>query len=104
MCAHLATSYRSLGDKITLKEAVVLRIFLALISEPEGEMLDRTMNRSDGPVAQTVNVNWRQQLEEIGAGDLFEQLVQSLTASLDRANGGGSDTGSEPKAEGQPGG
>lgn len=95
MCMGLAANYRSLGDKVTLKEAVALRIFLDMISVPHMGELETVMTRADGPVTQTINVNWREQLEQLGYGDLFEQLVQFFASRLPGADGGGSDTRGE---------
>lgn len=53
----LAKELLKVGDGVTLKEAVVLRVYGALLFDPQPGLLNAFMERAEGKVAQTVNVN-----------------------------------------------
>ncbi len=46
-----------LGDKLTIKEAVVARVYASLLFEPSGSLLDKVMERMDGKVPQPVEAS-----------------------------------------------
>jgi hypothetical protein len=52
-CHSIAGQLAGIGDKITLKEAVVMRVYSALLFEPSGSLLEKAMDRMDGKVPQS---------------------------------------------------
>lgn len=99
----LVKQLMTLGGGITLKQAVVLRVYAALLFEPDARLLNAFMDRAEGKVAQPVVLEWRKQLEAKGldAGAIFERLVQAAAAEFSRADAGGSDPGSRAPDAGQ---
>lgn len=99
-CRAVAGKLAAIGDQVTLKEAVVLRVYAALMFDPDARLLNAVMDRDEGKVSQPIAVEWREQLTQAGidessAAELFEQLVQSAASRIAGDVGGG-DTGSDP--------
>ncbi len=46
-----------LGDKMTVQEAVVARVYAALLFEPSGSLLDKVMERMEGKVPQPLQLS-----------------------------------------------
>lgn len=64
-CRSIASTLAQLGDAVTLKEAVVLRVFTALIVEPSAGLLNTLMDRAEGKLTSSLNVDmsvrdWRE--------------------------------------------
>ena len=49
---ELAQKLLSIGEGVTLKEAVVLRVYAALLFDPDARMLNAVMDRAEGKVKQ----------------------------------------------------
>ena len=93
-CHAVAGKIAVIGDSVTLKEAVILRVYTALLFEPDARLLNVIIDRDEGKVAQPVAITWREELRRIGfddvsASELFEQLVQSAAARVGVDDGGG---------------
>lgn len=93
-CHKVAGKIAVIGDSVTLKEAVILRVYTALLFEPDARLLNVIIDRDEGKVVQPVAVTWREELRRIGfddvsASELFEQLVQSAAARVGADDGGG---------------
>lgn len=56
LTAKIAGKLRNYGDALTLKQAVVMRIYAALLFEPQPGLLNAFMDRADGKVADRVDV------------------------------------------------
>ena len=54
MSQQVAGKLRSIGDGVTLKQAVVLRVFAALMFEPQPGLLNAFMERTEGKVKDTI--------------------------------------------------
>ena len=78
--AHLA----GMGDKITLKEAVVMRVFSALLFEPTSGLLNAVLDRVEGKVSQPIDMTWREEVRRLGLSpsDVFEEMVQAAMKTL----------------------
>jgi hypothetical protein len=83
-CHAIAGQLQGLGDKITLKEAVVLRVFSALLFEPSSGLLNAVLDRVEGKVAQPIDVNWREEVRRLGVSpsEIFEEMVQAAMKKL----------------------
>ena len=96
---ELSKRLLSIGEGITLKQAVVLRVYDALLFEPQPGLLNAFMERAEGKITQPIEVeNWRSELEKQGikASDVFERIVAAVAAEIDRASISGGDGGSDP--------
>ena len=95
---ELSKRLLNIGEGITLKQAVVLRVYDSLLFEPQPGLLNAFMERAEGKMMQPIEVeNWRSELEKHGvkASDVFERLVAAVAAEIDRAGSSGSDGGSD---------
>ena len=57
MSQQVAGKLRSIGDGVTLKQAVVLRVFAALMFEPQPGLLNAFMERTEGKVKDQVELS-----------------------------------------------
>jgi hypothetical protein len=73
--AKIARELRQFTDAITLKEAVVLRGYLALLNDPQPGLLNAYMDRDEGKVAEHVKVS----------GDKAEPLTIRIVKASDAA-------------------
>jgi hypothetical protein len=93
-CHLIAQKIKSLGDGVTLKQAVILRVFTALLFEPDARLLAVIMDRDEGKVAQPIELSWREKLQEAGLDpdDAVQQVREWLAAggavSEGESNGG----------------
>lgn len=61
----IAGKLKSMGDAITLKEAVVIRGYASLLFEPTSSLMNVYMDRTDGKVTDNLNANVEQSIELI---------------------------------------
>src|SRR3990172_5876691 len=52
---ELARKLLSIGEGVTLKQAVVLRVYAALLFEPQASLLNAFLDRAEGKVIQPVS-------------------------------------------------
>lgn len=98
---ELAKQFLKLGDGITLKRAVVLRVYGALLFEPNPGLLNALMNRAEGMPSQTVTVNdWREEAKQRGydPDELVRQFAAAMVAG-DLARGASTDNQEAPSVE-----
>lgn len=87
-CHVIAQKIKSIGDDVTLKQAVILRVFTALLFEPDARLLGLIMDRDEGKVTQPVTeVPWREYVKQLGYDpDVLlreaEEIVNSRFAEL----------------------
>lgn len=95
-CRAVAGKIAEIGDQVTLKEAVILRVYTALLFEPDARLLNAIMDRDEGKVNQPVTVTWREQAAQQGydPDQLFTDMVNAARARLVESSGGGSVSGS----------
>lgn len=81
-CHVIAQKIKSLGEGVTLKQAVVLRVFTALLFEPDARLLAIIMDRDEGKVTLPVELSWREKLQEVGIDpdDAVQQVREWLAA------------------------
>jgi len=53
----IAKKLKVIGDGVTLKEAVVIRVYASLMFEPTASLLNSFMERAEGKVVQPVSGN-----------------------------------------------
>lgn len=72
------------GDGLTLKEAVVLRVYGAMLFEPQGGLFNSLMDRADGKVAQPIDLGWKEKAKQNGIDPdkLQTRLVAEFTAAM----------------------
>ena len=91
----IAAQIASIGDKVTLKEAVALRVYTSLLFEPSSGLLNAVMERTDGKVMQPIGVSWLDRARSIGlsaeeAQSLYADLVTAARERLARIHANGS--------------
>jgi len=91
----IAAQIASIGDKMTLKEAVALRVYTSLLFEPSSGLLNAVMERTDGKVMQPIGVSWLDRARSIGlsaeeAQSLYADLVTAARERLARIHANGS--------------
>ncbi len=64
-CKGVAAQLATLGEAVTLKEAVILRVFAALMFEPTAGLFNALLDRTEGKVTQPLAVDmtvrdWRE--------------------------------------------
>ena len=80
-CKTIMGQLASIGDAVTLKEAVVMRVYASLLFEPQPGLFNAFMERTEGKVADKLEVmDWRQQAKEAGIDP--DELVQQLFAKV----------------------
>ena len=81
-CHSIAGQLAGIGDGITLKEAVAMRVYSALLFEPSGSLLEKVMDRMEGKMP--IPIDWRGELSRLGASpsEIFEEMVRSAAAKL----------------------
>lgn len=57
MSQQVAGKLRSIGDAVTLRQAVVLRVFAALMFEPQPGLLNAFMERTEGKVKDQIELS-----------------------------------------------
>lgn len=95
---ELAKRLLDIGDGVTLKEAVVLRVYSAMLFEPDGRLWGQMMDRAEGKVPQaTLTMTWQDYLKQKGydPSAVFEHLVRNAAdlarSNADRSLGSGTD-------------
>lgn len=97
-CRAIAGKIGSIGDQVTLKEAVVMRVYVALLFEPDARLLNAAMDRDEGKVTQPLTeIPWRDYVKQQGYDpDVLmneaEEIVSKRFAELGLS---GSDSGSD---------
>lgn len=94
-CRSIAGQLATIGNDVTLKEAVVLRVFAALMFEPDARLLNSVMDRDEGKVPQaTVTLTWQEFLKQKGydPATIFERLVRDAATAI-RPDDAGSSAG-----------
>jgi hypothetical protein len=80
-CQAIAGQLASIGDGVTMKEAVVMRVYAALMFEPQPGLFNAFMDRTEGKVSQTLELrDWRAEAAEAGidADALTEELFAKV--------------------------
>lgn len=73
---ELAKQFLKVGDGVTLKEAVVLRVYGALLFDPQAGLLNAFMDRAEGKVSQPIET-WEDRLvAAIRAGTITREEVE----------------------------
>lgn len=87
---ELSKQLLSIGDGVTLKQAVVLRVYAALLFEPQPGLLSQILDRAEGKVAQPLELkDWRTEAAAAGADP--DALVAELFAKVIPNDAGNSD-------------
>lgn len=87
-CHSIAGQLAGIGDAVTLKEAVALRVFSALLFEPSGSLLEKVMDRMEGKLPFPMDVSWREEAEKQGipASEVFEKMVTEFAKRMSDAD------------------
>lgn len=91
----VAAQLKTLPTGVSLKEAVAMRVYVALMNEPDARLLSAVMDRGDGKMPQTVVVDWRAKVAQLGIDPdtIRGRIVGALAAGIqptDVGSGGGS--------------
>lgn len=87
-CRAVAGQLASIGDGVTLKEAVIMRVYASLLFEPQPGLLNSFMDRAEGKVADKLELN---DLRDKPDNDLIHEFQSIVDAA--RARAGASDNG-----------
>lgn len=80
-CKSIAGQLAGIGDAVTLKEAVVLRVYTALLFEPQPGLFNAFMDRTEGKVPDKLEVSdWRKDAAEAGIDP--DAIVKEFTAHM----------------------
>lgn len=93
---ELAKRLLSIGDGVTLKEAVVLRVYSSLLFEPQPGLFNAFMERTEGKVKQPIEVD---DLRDKPDDDLIREFQSIVDAARARADGGDSNGTTETHGE-----
>jgi hypothetical protein len=75
----IASKLRTMGDAITLKEAVVVRVYASLLFEPTSSLLNTFMERAEGKVTEPIDLTSKgEKIED----DEFRNAILSKLASI----------------------
>ena len=87
-CHSIAGQLAGIGGAITLKEAVAMRVYSALMFEPSGSLLEKVMDRMEGKLPFPMNVSWREEAEKRGvaASEVFEKMVSEFSRTMTDAD------------------
>lgn len=83
----LAKQLLEIGDGVTLKEAVVLRVYSALMFDPQPGLLNAFMDRVEGKVSQPIEMSWKDEARRHGVDP--DKLVDEFVAAMGVGTGGG---------------
>jgi hypothetical protein len=83
-CHSIAGQLAGIGDAVTLKEAVAMRVFSSLLFEPSGSLLEKVMDRMEGKLPIPMSIDWRQEVEKLGASpsEIFDAMVGAAMSKL----------------------
>jgi len=87
-CHSIAGQLAGIGGEVTLKEAVAMRVYSALLFEPSGSLLEKVMDRMEGKLPFPMDVSWREEAEKRGipASQVFEKMVGEFTRQMNDAD------------------
>ena len=86
MSLELSKKLLSIGEGVTLKQAVVLRVYGALLFDPNAGLLNAFMERAEGKVSQPIEVNdLRNKIDDELVSE-FQSLVDAARASAGRSD------------------
>ena len=85
-CKEIAEELGKIKSDVTLKEAVVLRVYAALMFEPSGSLLEKVMDRAEGKLPQGTFHDWRAEAEAAGLPpDMLNEIQTEFNAIIERA-------------------
>lgn len=91
---ELTKKLLAIGDGVTLKQAVVLRVYADLLHEPNPGLLNSFMERAEGKVSQPLDVRtWRDRVidllkaERVTPAEVVAEFGPSLASELFAAAG-----------------
>ena len=91
MSLELSKQFLSIGEGVTLKQAVVLRVYGALLFDPDARLLNAFMDRAEGKVTQPITVDDITGKQDTELVDEFSDLIHAA-----RARAGAGDSGGTP--------
>ena len=105
---ELARKLLSIGEGVTLKQAVVLRVYAALLFEPQASLLNAFLDRAEGTVTKhfehsgpdggPITIEQLSRLSESELNDLLSGLFARASTSGERTSG--ASAGGEGAADG----
>jgi len=88
-CKVIAGQLATIGGEMTLKQAVVLRVYAALLFEPDARLLNSVMDRDEGKVTQPMSVEtWRDKVitllreKKVAPEDVIQEFGDDLATEL----------------------
>src|SRR3970040_2251342 len=87
-CHSIAGQLAGIGGEVTLKEAVAMRVYSALLFEPSGSLLEKVMDPMEGKLPVPMELSWREEAEKRGipASQVFEKMVGEFTRQMSDAD------------------
>lgn len=88
----LAKQLLEIGDGMTLKEAVIMRIYASLLFEPQPGLFNAFMDRTEGKVTQPIEVNDLRDKADSELISEFQSIVDSARTRAVGSDSGGTET------------
>ena len=88
-CKAIAGQLATIGGDVTLKQAVVLRVYAALLFDPDARLLNSVMDRDEGKVTQAITVEDVTRKPDTELVAEFAELVDAARARAGAGLGGG---------------
>jgi hypothetical protein len=85
--SEIAKQLRKIGNSVTLKEAVVIRVYAALMFDPSASLLNSFMERAEGKVTDRVDITSKD--EKIGSDDVRSDILRKLDSIAAATNAAG---------------
>ena len=80
---ELTKRFLSIGDGVTLKQAVILRVYASLLFEPQPGLFNAFMERTEGKITQPIDFSWREEAIKLGLDpDAIVERVGPLFAKV----------------------
>ena len=89
MSLELAKKFLSIGEGVTLKQAVVLRVYGALLFDPDARLLNAFMDRAEGKVTQSITVDDITHKQDSELVDEFTDIIHTARARAGAGDSGG---------------
>ena len=80
MSLELSKQFLSIGEGVTLKHAALLRVYGALLFDPDARLLNAFMDRAEGKVTQPITVDDITGKQDTELVDEFTDLIHTARA------------------------
>ena len=96
-CTVYAKEFRKAGKSLPLFAVIAARALLTLMNESEARLMGHVLDRTEGKVAQPIDLGWRELARQQGQDPevIFRELVNAARNAMAGSRDSGSDTNGE---------